>query len=308
MSIEISVILPMYNEEKVVEKIIHELSQQLDQTELSYEIICVNDGSSDSTPILLDSLSQDDVKIVPIHFSRNFGKEGAIAAGLDLAKGNVIVLLDADMQHPPGLIPQMLDLWNQGFDIVEARKVDRGKECWYYRLFAKIFYKIISQSTGKNIEGATDFKLLDRNVVDVLNSLPEKVRFFRGLVSWVGFNSAVVDFEVQERIAGESGWSFRKLLRYALRNILAYTPFPLYATAGVGLITISIGVFLGIQTLYNYFLGNAVSGFTTVILLQIIFSGIVMTGIGTVAVYLAMLMGEIKGRPIYIINPAKKRQ
>jgi dolichol-phosphate mannosyltransferase len=308
MSVELSVVLPMYDEQEIAAEAVRRVSEYLDPLGLSYEVICVNDGSRDDTPRIIDEMAKTNPIVVPVHLSRNFGKEGALAVGLETARGNAVILLDADMQHPPRLIPQMVELWCQGYDIVEARKSERGRESLLYRMFAKAFYAVISRSAGSDIRGSSDFKVLDRQVVDTLCSLPEKSRFFRGLVSWVGFETANIEFEVEARAAGKSGWSGVQLLRYAVSNILAFTTLPLYITAWVGLITTLMGVILGLQTLYMYLAGKAVSGFTTVILLVIFFSGITLTGVGTVAVYLAKVLKEVKGRPVFIKrSPATPR-
>ena len=308
VSVELSVVLPMYDEQEIAIEAVRQVSEQLNSLGLSYEVVCVNDGSSDSTPRIIDEMAKTNPVVVPVHLSRNFGKEGALAAGLDTARGNAVILLDADMQHPPRLIPEMVELWCQGYDIVEARKTERGRESLLYRMFAKVFYGLISRSAGSDIRSSSDFKVLDRQVVDTVCSFPEKSRFFRGLVSWVGFESVNIDFEVEARAAGRSGWSGVQLLRYAVSNILAFTTLPLYITAWVGLITTLMGVVLSLQTLYMYLTGRAVSGFTTVILLVIFFSGITLTGVGTVAVYLAKVLKEVKGRPVFIKRgPSKSR-
>ena len=302
MTIEISIVLPMFNEEEVIEKAISTVSDELLRLGLEYEILCINDGSSDRTEELLNALSKHDDHIVSINFSRNFGKESALTAGLDIARGEAVIFLDADLQHPPSLIPKMIDLWKEGYDVVEGRKLNRGKESFIYRLFSKAFYYSMSNSLSVDMRGASDFKLLDRQVVDVLKSLPERGRFFRGLVSWVGFRKKEIEFNVNQRTAGNTTWSFRGLVQYALNNIFAFTTKPLYMTAWLGLITTLLGIGLGVQTMVNHFAGNAVSGFTTVILLIIIFSGIILICIGIVAVYLAKVLEEVKMRPLYIVR------
>ncbi len=302
MPIRLSVVLPMFNEEDIALETIEEVSHQLARIGHPYEIVCVNDGSADRTAELLDQQARANPAVIPVHLSRNFGKEGALAAGLSASSGDATILMDADLQHPPKLIPQMVDLWQQGYDIVEARKSRRAKESLLYRMLASMFYSIARHSSGADIRGSSDFKLLDRQVVDALIALPEKSRFFRGLVKWIGFETAVIDFEVEDRAGGKSGWSVGNLLRYAVNNILAFTVAPLHFVAWLGLVTTIIGVAFGVQTMVNYVNGNAVSGFTTVILLLICFAGIILTAVGTVAVYLAKVLEEVKGRPVYIVR------
>lgn len=303
MTVNLSIVIPIYNEEAGISEAVSRIKNELDKIDLSYEIVCINDGSTDNTAkILNDIVVMTDGCIIAAHLSRNFGKEAAITAGLDIAKGDAAILIDADMQHPPNLIPKMVVLWRQGYDIVEACKSKRGKESFLYCLFAKIFYYIMSRATGTYMRGASDFKLLNRQAIDVLKSLPEKERFFRGLTNWIGFKRVSINFEVEDRIVGSTGWSLRTLVSYALNNILAFTTVPLYLTAWLGMITILFSIILGIQTLYNFMSGKAVGGFTTVILLIIFFAGITLTSIGIVAVYLAKVLEEVKGRPTYIIK------
>lgn len=302
MTIQLSVIMPMFNEEDIVRHTLDVVKRQLDDIGLRYEIICVNDGSKDRTAEILDAAASDDSRVVPLHLSRNFGKEGALAAGIDYARGDATIILDADLQHPPSIIPKMVASWERGYDIVEARKAQRAKENLLYRILAKTFYAIAGYSSGIDIRGSSDFKLLDRQVVDTLKSLPERSRFFRGLVKWIGFKNKVIDFNVEDRAGGQSGWSTFQLLRYAINNILAFTVAPLYLVTWLGLLTTLAGVGLGVQTLYNYIGGNAVSGFTTVILLLIFFAGVILFAIGTVAIYLAKVIHEVKHRPTYIVR------
>jgi polyisoprenyl-phosphate glycosyltransferase len=308
MTVTLSLVIPMYNEEALAATTLDRVRAQLEATGLPFEIVCVDDGSTDGTARVIDEASRADGRVVALHLARNFGKEAALCAGLDAARGEAVVFIDADLQHPPELIPRMVELWRDGNDIVEAEKADRGREGLAYRLFARLFYALMGRVGGASLGRASDYKLLDREAVDALKALPEKARFFRGLVGWIGFRRAALEFEVAQRSGGRSGWSAGKLVRYAVSNILSFTTLPLYMTAWVGLVTTLLGVLLGAQTLYNYATGRAVTGFTTVILLVIFFSGIILTAIGTVAVYLAKVLDEVKGRPVYIVRKGRDRR
>ncbi|MDD5309332.1 MAG: glycosyltransferase family 2 protein [Deltaproteobacteria bacterium] len=308
MTVGLSLVVPVYNEEALIRETLGRVRAQLEATGLTFEIVCVDDGSTDDTADIIDEASRADERVVALHFARNFGKEAALCAGLDAARGDAVILIDADLQHPPELIGRMVELWREGHDIVEAEKADRGRESLAYRLFAKLFYALMGRVGGANLRRASDFKLLDRQAVEALKALPEKARFFRGLVGWIGFRRAAVRFDVPERKAGRSGWSSAKLVRYAASNIISFTTLPLYLTAWVGLVTTLLGVLLGAQTLYNFVAGNAVNGFTTVILLVIFFSGIILSAIGAVAVYLAKVLEEVKGRPLYIVRKRRDRR
>ena len=203
---EVSIVLPIFNEAEVVERSVAEVVELMSGTGRSFEIVCVDDGSSDDTPTILGAMSVSDPRLVPVRFSRNFGKEAALAAGLEVARGRAVVILDAYLQHPPGLIPEMLRRWDEGFEVVDAVKTERGEESWLYKAAASLFNRLMGGAIGGDLSGASDFKLLDRQVVDTLLECPERNRFFRGLVAWAGFRVAQVRFEVAERAADTPRW------------------------------------------------------------------------------------------------------
>lgn len=307
MSPQISVVLPMYNEAEMVDRVLQVVGAQLQELGRTYEIVCVDDGSSDDTGALLDAAAQADDRVVPVQFTRNFGKEAALAAGLAAARGDAVLLLDADLQHPPELIPKLVERWEQGFEVVEAVKADRGRESPVYNLAATAFYSLMGSAAGDRLAGSSDFKLLDRQVVDALAELPERNRFFRGLVAWVGFRVARVPFEVQARAAGTTSWTVMGLARYALRNVVSFSSTPLRLVAWIGFATIVFDVLLGIQTLWNWWRGAAVTGFTTVILTLVGLAGLILLSQGVVAVYLAQMYEELKGRPVYVVRKPRDR-
>ena len=211
-------------------------------------------------------------------------------------------MIDCDLQHPPELIPKMYSMWESGAEVVEAVKASRGRESLLYKLFAKSFYKMMKSSSGIDLDGASDFKLLDRRAVDALNELPERLTFFRALSSWVGFRTEKIEFDVKPRAAGKTKWNFRKLFKFAVNSITSFTDIPLHLIPAVGVIFGIFAIVLGIQTLVNYFSGTAAEGFSTVILLILIVGACVLIGIGIVGFYLSKIYEEIKQRPRYIVS------
>jgi dolichol-phosphate mannosyltransferase len=296
----------MFNEEGVAVLALEKVRAQLDTMGASFELICVDDGSQDSTLKAIMGAAGGDARVRPIVLSRNYGKEAALAAGLQAARGQAVVLMDSDLQHPPELIPQLLEQWQNGFDVVNAVKANRGREGISYRLMAHVFNRLMGSSANQTFQGASDFKLLDRQVVDALAGLPEKTRFFRGLVAWVGFRTTDISFNVAPRVGGETKWSTRALIRYSLRNLISFSAFPLKLVAGVGFSTLLFAGAVAIHTLYRYISGTAISGFTTVILLQLVLGGLLLTGMGVLALYLAALYAEVKGRPTFIVRKPRE--
>lgn len=299
MKPEISVLLPMYNEESVLAETLSVVRAELSKVTDSFELICINDGSTDRTAQLLNAAAKEDSRVRPIELSRNFGKEAAMAAGLDHALGRAVLLLDADLQHPATLIPEMVAAWRGGAEVVNGVKLSRGKEGLLYKAMAALFNQLMGGRSG-GFRGASDFKLLDRQVVDALKQCPERHRFFRGLVAWVGFSSVDIPFHVQERAAGETKWSTSGLIRYSLRNLLSYSALPLRLIAVAGFTTLLFAAAMAVWTLIRYLRGDALAGFPTVILLQLMFGGILLTGLGVMALYLAEMFEEAKRRPVYL--------
>lgn len=302
--VEISVVVPAYNEQDNLLPVVKALEKILGGVVSSMEILMVNDGSSDQTERVLAELSEAHPSVRGINLARNFGKESAMVAGLECAGGDCIVFMDADLQHPPELIPEMLARWRQGTDVVNAVKRCRGDESPVYRAFANVFNKMMSASIGADVSGASDFKLIDRQVADALMSCPERNRFFRGLVAWAGFKVENLPFDVQDRNAGVTKWSLMGLVKYSIRNVLAFSSWPLLMVAYAGFGVIMLGMLLLGQTLYNYFAGNAMSGFTTVIVVQVLLNGMLLFAQGIIAIYISKMYEEQKSRPVFLIrNP-----
>ncbi len=298
----LSVIIPSYNEQEMIEKTADCIDSVLNEAKIEHELIFVDDGSSDKTWEAVTSTAKKLPCVRGVKFSRNFGKEAAINAGLTAAKGDCAVVIDCDLQHPPEKIVEMYSLWEQGYEIVEARKSDRGKESGLHKVCANTFYSIISKITKLDMKNASDFKLLDRKVVLALINMKERNSFFRALSSWVGFKTTTVEFEVQERTAGESKWSMWSLVKYAISNITSFSTFPMQLTSILGVITFFISVIMASIALVQKIMGTSLEGFTTVIILQLLFSSIIMFCLGIVGYYIAKIYDEIKERPKYIVS------
>lgn len=297
----ISIILPSYNEEENIARTTHVLSDLFEQKSLDYELIFVNDGSKDKTKSIIESCAAQNAHVRGINFSRNFGKEACIFAGLRHAKGDCCVVMDCDLQHPPETILEMYDRWQEGYEVVEGFKKSRGEESVMYKLSAGLFYKLMSHFIGIDMEASSDFKLLDRKVVDVLCALPEKSTFFRALSFWAGFKTTIVEYDVAPREFGTTKWSFFKLMRYAINNMTSFTAEPLQIVTVMGALLIICSFFLGAQTLIRWFMGNAVEGFTTVILLLLLIGGGIMISLGIIGFYISRIYDELKARPQYVI-------
>ena len=298
---KLSVVIPAYNEEDNVSAACSEVGKILSDNQIDYEIIFVDDGSGDLTWERLTQLCTKDANVKAIRFSRNFGKEAAIFAGLKESVGDAVIVMDCDLQHPPKKIIEMYRLWEQGYEIVEGQKSSRGAEGKLHTFAAKTFYSVISAATGFDMANASDFKLLDRKAVNVLINMREKNAFFRALSSWIGFKTTHIEFDVQDREAGESKWSTLALTKYALSNISSFSTAPMQIVTVLGVIMLLISFVLGAVALVQKVFGQALEGFTTVILIQLFSSSIVMISLGIIGYYIARIYEEIKGRPRYII-------
>ena len=298
----LSVIIPSYNEEKMILTAAGTLGGILSDAGIDCELLFVDDGSKDSTWEQIKAAAETDGRVRGIHFSRNFGKEGAMFAGLEQAKGDCCVVIDCDLQHPPEKIVEMYRLWEQGYEVVEGVKADRGEESAMHRFAAGSFYKLISKATGMDMSASSDFKLLDRKVVDTLNAMPERNVFFRALSFWVGFKKTEVSYEVRERTAGESKWSTKSLIKYAITNIASFSNMPLNIIITLGVIMLATALVFSVITLVQKCTGAAVEGFTTVIILLLFTGSLIMICLGIIAYYISRIYEEIKGRPRYIIS------
>ena len=297
----LSVVIPVYNEEAVLEKTASVIRSVLSAAAIGCEILFVDDGSKDATWEKITALSASG-GVRGVRFSRNFGKEAAILAGLSAAKGDCCVVIDSDLQHPPEKIVEMYRLWEQGYEIVEGRKASRGAESRMHGLAARAFYSLISRATGIDMANASDFKLLDRKAVNVLIGMRERNAFFRALSSWIGFKTALISFDVQERAGGSSKWSTPALAKYAVDNIASFSAAPMQLVTVLGGIMLLVSLVLGTIALVQKFSGRALGGFTTVILIQLFSSSIIMISLGVIGYFISKIYEEVKSRPRYIVT------
>ena len=267
---------------------------------IDYELLFINDGSKDNTWLEIMWQAESNKNIKGVSFSRNFGKEAAIFAGLDNCIGNCAVVIDCDLQHPPEKIVEMYKLWEEGYEVVEGVKNSRGNESAIHKFVVGIFYKIMSNITNIDMKNASDFKLMDRKVIETLKSMPERNTFFRALSSWCGFKSTKLFFDVREREEGESKWSTKSLVKYALNNITSFSVLPMQIVTFFGAFFFLFAVILGIQSIVYKIIGKALEGFTTVICIELLVGSICMINMGIMGVYIAKMYEEIKGRPRYI--------
>lgn len=301
----LSVIIPAYNEEKCIKTAYDAINSLLLENNIKCEFVFVDDGSQDQSFKIITDLSREKENITGLHFSRNFGKESAISAGLAAAVGDCAVVIDCDLQHPPEKIIEMYRLWEQGYEIVEGIKKQRGQEKKMHSIGAKFFYSAISRMAGFDMANSSDFKLLDRKVIDVLNKMPER-GFFRAISYWVGYNKAIVEYDVKMRVNGESKWSTTGLVKYALTNISSYSTAPMQIVTALGIVMLIISVIFGVWALVDKIIGRALEGMTTVIIITIFIGSIIMISLGIIGYYIARIYEEIKGRPKYIISSTVK--
>ncbi|BEI60952.1 glycosyltransferase family 2 protein [Blautia luti] len=303
---KLSVVLPAYNEELMVGKTCRVLAQVLTEAQIPYELVVVNDGSSDRTWEEIQKAGERDANVTGVLFSRNFGKEAAIFAGLAQAGGDVVAVMDCDLQHPPQTLIEMYRLWQDGYEVIEGVKSDRGKEGFLHKECAGFFYDIMSKATKVNMKDASDFKMLDRKAVDSILSMPERNMFFRATSTWVGYKTTSVEFEVQEREAGVSKWSPWTLVKYAFTNIVAFTTFPLQFVTITGVVCFICSLVLMIYSLIQYFAGSAVEGYTTLLMVLLLVGSAMMISLGIIGYYIAKIYEEVKRRPRYIISKVIK--
>ena len=298
----LSIVVPAYNEAGNIHPAAQAILSVMDGAGIDAAVYFVDDGSADSTWEEIAAVCGEQERVRGIHFSRNFGKEAAIFAGLEAAPGDCCAVMDCDLQHPPETLVEMYRLWENGYEVVEGVKEDRGRESLFYKGMSALFYRLMSAAVKIDMSRASDFKLMDRRAVDALISLPERNTFFRALSSWVGFKTASVGFRVQERQVGESKWSTFSLIKYAVNNILSFTTTPLFLVIGAGVMFLILAVIVGLDSIISYISHRALEGFTTVILLQLITGAIVMFSLGIIGSYIAKIYEEIKGRHRYIIS------
>lgn len=298
----LSVVIPAYNEEKMIPIAAERLHEILSGAGITHELLFIDDGSKDRTWQRISQAKQSVSQVRGVRFSRNFGKEAAIFAGLKEAKGDCVAVLDCDLQHPPEKLLDMYALWEQGYEVIEGVKTSRGRESALHRFNAKCFYGLISKASGVDMANASDYKLLDRRAVDVLLTMREKHAFFRALSGWIGFRTTSVEYEVQERKYGASKWSTRSLIRYAISNITSFSTAPMQIVTILGFVMLVVAVIFGVIALVQKIAGTALGGFTTMILLLLFIGSLLMISLGIIGFYIARIYEEVQDRPRYIVQ------
>jgi polyisoprenyl-phosphate glycosyltransferase len=300
---KLSLVLPCLNEGFHLDHTLKKICDQLSFLDGDFELLVIDDGSTDDTWRVIENYSQNCVQLRGLRLSRRFGKELAITAGLEHACGQAVVVMDADLQHPPSLIPDMVKYWEEdGFDVVEAVKVKRGEETMTSRLGALLFSAVHRNVSSLDLQGATDFKLMDRKVLNAWASMPERNVFFRGMSAWLGFRRMTISFEVAAGTRGKSNWSGGELLRLAFTGITAFSTVPIQIVTWIGALFLVFAIVLGAITLAAWINGNAVEGFTTVIILQLAIASMMMISLGILGTYIARIYEEVKQRPRYVLT------
>ena len=299
----ISVVMPVYREAAHLAEVLGMIHSEVTKAGTAFELVLVDDGSPDNTWQVIEERAEVYPMLRAARFSRNFGKEAALNAGLEMARGDVVIVMDADGQHPPALLPEMIDRWRQGdVDIVEAVKSSRGQETLFNKFSAGLFYLMWNKLSGFELRNASDYKLLNRQAVGAYLQMRERNLFFRGMTAWLGFRRAQIPFEVADRVGGRTSWSVFRLIRLAVTGITSFSSLPLQIVSIGGFLFLLFALILGIQTIYVYLTGHAQTGFATVILLQLIIGGLLMISLGTIGEYIARIYDEVKGRPRYLIG------
>ena len=299
-----SLIIPIYNEEETIPELYRRVSAVMDSLDDSVELILINDGSRDRSLNLMRELQERDARVCYISFARNFGHQAAVTAGLNFARGQVIVVLDADLQDPPELIPKMIESWQAGYHVVYAQRTKRKKESWFKRLTAYVFYRLLRQLADVDIPADTgDFCLMDRQVVDVLNSMPERNRYIRGLRAWIGFRQTAVKFERDPRFAGEVKYTFKKSLALAVNSLVSFSKIPLRISTYLGLFSALIALLMALLVLYWRLQqpDSPVTGLATILIAVFFLGSVQLISIGILGEYIGRIYEEVKGRPAYTI-------
>lgn len=302
--VKYSIVVPVYNEEEVIHETYRRLTEVMRSTKEAYELLFVNDGSKDRTAEIIKEYSEQDPAVILLDFARNFGHQIAITAGMDYARGEAVVVIDADLQDPPELILEMIEKWKQGFDVVYAKRTKRKGETYFKKQTAAMFYRFLRAMTDIDIPLDTgDFRLLDRKVCNQMNSIQEKNRFVRGLVSWVGFKQIAVEYERDERLAGESKYPLKKMLKLSMDGItsFSYKPLKLASYAGVTLSGIGF-IYLLVVMYLKLFTDSTITGWSSLIVIQLFFSGIILIILGMIGEYIGRIYDETKNRPLYIVR------
>ena len=301
---DLSVVIPIYNEEDNIMLLHSRLSAVLAGMQIGYELLFINDGSRDRSIQLLKDLAAKDPRVKYIDFSRNFGHQVAVSAGLDNTSGEAVVIMDADLQDPPELIPQLYQKYRDGYEVVYARRRSREGESWFKKFTARLFYRMLSYLSTVDIPLDTgDFRIVDHKVVEVLRNMPEKSKFLRGQISWIGFRQTFLEYDRQERHAGVTNYPFKKMLKFALDGITGFSDLPLRFVTWFGLAVTAFGFLMTLYVLYSRFiLQDYVEGWSSLMITVLFLGGVQMIAIGIIGEYLSRIHSNVRNRPLYIIR------
>jgi len=301
---QLSIVIPVYNEAEVLPRLLSTLESVMGATTISYELIVVDDGSSDATASILKTASAEDQRLKVLSFSRNFGHQAAITAGLDHANGEAVVVMDADLQDPPELLPEMLTLLSRGYDVVSGQRQTRGGETTFKRVTAKMFYSLFRSLVDERLQPEVgDFRMFSRRAIIAIGQLREQHRFMRGMVAWLGLKEVILPYHRNPRTAGTTKYSTWKMMRFAWTAISSFSALPLRLSVIAGLLVAALGVGIGMYVVYaDFVLRATVPGWTSLVCLNIVFSGSTLVAIGLLGEYVARIYEESKGRPLYVIS------
>lgn len=300
----ISIVTPAFNEELNLTEFYRQVSAQLEGLGVSWEIVIVDDGSSDHSTAILDRLHKTDPRVKAIRFARNFGNQIAVSAGLAASTGEAVIIMDADLQHPVELIPQLFAEWKKGYPIVNTVRRYGNKTKWSRKMTSSLFYKVMNLLSGTRIEpSAPDFKLLDRRVVDLLNQMPERTRYLKALIPWLGFRQTAIPFDCKERYAGETSFTFFKLVELAIDGLISFTTKPLRWIIYLGMTVLGLTIPYGAWAVFQFiFLGPKTPGWTSIILLNLLIGGTTLISLGIIGEYIGRIYNEVKRRPLYTVE------
>ncbi len=305
-----SLVIPVYNEESTIPELYRRVSEVMDGLDGTSELILINDGSQDRTLELLRELHALDDRVVYLGLARNFGHQIAVTAGLEYTRGDAVIVLDADLQDPPELIPDMLALWREGYDVVYAQRIERVKESWFKKLCAYGYYRILKELADVEIPTDTgDFCLMDREIVKLLNSMPERNRYIRGLRSWIGFNQTALKFKRDPRFAGDVKYTFTKSLALAINGLVSFSTVPLRLSTYLGLFSAFAAVVMAILVLYwRIFTNSNLNGFATIAIAIFFLGAVQLISIGILGEYIGRIYDEVKGRPLYTLAEVGRKK